>query len=211
MLKKKGAIGVKDVVILNTLEQIKAYSDPYRLRIITFLRNNKEEATVKQIADYLGEVPAKIHYHIKKLEKAGIVELIRTKEIKGIIAKYYYLTGNSFEIFGENIQEEAKQVYKSQLLNLINEYYDKSKEISIEAMKKNLNNLNDHKALSVACREIYVTEEEFEAVNNEIRSILLKYEKKQEGKMSYHTFAVITKLNNEQEDVNYLVSENSNF
>ncbi|MGL5244429.1 MAG: ArsR/SmtB family transcription factor, partial [Sarcina sp.] len=86
---------MRDVVSLTTLEQIKAYSDPYRLKIITFLRNNREAATVKEIADFFGEVPAKVHYHIKKLEKAGILELVRTKEIKGIIAKYYYLTAES--------------------------------------------------------------------------------------------------------------------
>ena len=37
---------------LTTIDEIKAYSDPYRLKIIAFLKNNREEATVKQIADF---------------------------------------------------------------------------------------------------------------------------------------------------------------
>lgn len=69
---------MNSVMNLTTLEQIKAYSDPYRLKIITYLRNNQESATVKEIADFFGEVPAKVHYHIKKLEKAGILELVKT-------------------------------------------------------------------------------------------------------------------------------------
>lgn len=111
---------MKETMTLTTIEEIKTYSDPYRLRIITFLRNSREEATVKEIADYLGEVPAKIHYHIKKLERAGIIELVRTKEVKGIIAKYYYLTANNYLIEGEEINIQTKRVYKSQVLNIVN-------------------------------------------------------------------------------------------
>ena len=32
-------------------------------------------ATVKQIADEMNEVPAKVHYHVKKLESVGILKL----------------------------------------------------------------------------------------------------------------------------------------
>lgn len=196
---KVGAKGVnvlKSVVKLSTLEQIKAYSDPYRLKIVTFLRNHKEEATVKQIADHLGEVPAKIHYHIKKLEKAGIVELIRTQEVKGIIAKYYFLTGNTFEIVGDDINDEAKQVYKSQVLNIVNEYYDKSKEISMETMSENLNSGQEHKTLTIVFRDIYATEEEILDINATIRELLSKYDKKDSNKEPYHVFSALSKLIN---------------
>lgn len=100
---------MNSVMNLTTLEQIKAYSDPYMLKIITYLRNNQESATVKEIADFFGEVPAKVHYHIKKLEKAGILELVKTKEIKGIIAKYYYLTAESFNIEGNQIKKKLNK------------------------------------------------------------------------------------------------------
>ncbi len=40
----------------------------------------------------MGEVPAKVHYHVKKLESAGILKLQHTKEINGIVAKFYQPT-----------------------------------------------------------------------------------------------------------------------
>lgn len=191
---------MKEVINLTSLEQIKAYSDPYRLKIITFLRNNGDAATVKEIADFFGEVPAKVHYHIKKLEKAGILELVRTKEIKGIIAKYYFLTAESFNIEGEQIKTEAKQVYKSQILNIVTDYYDKSKEKIITTISNKTNTNNEENSIMLNFRDIYITEDEFVELNYQIKDLLKKYEKKQEGKIPCHIFSVCLKQENESED-----------
>lgn len=184
---------MKDIVKLTTLEQIKTYSDPYRLKIITLIRNNKEPLTVKEIADKLEEVPAKVHYHIKKLEKAGIIELVRTKEIKGIIAKYYYLTANSYELVGENINEHSKKIYKSQVLTVINEFYEKSKNMVMDSVSERINKGNDINFTSLVDRKIYLTTEEFQELNGQIKEILYKYEKKREGTDSWHVFNVVCK------------------
>ena len=184
---------MKEVINLTTLEQIKAYSDPYRLKIITFLRNNREAATVKEIADFFGEVPAKVHYHIKKLEKAGILELVRTREIKGIIAKYYYLTAESFNIEGEQIKTEAKQVYNSQILNIVTDYYDKSKEKTISFISDKVDKGKEEDSIMLTFKDIYVTEEEFSVLNDEIKEVIKKYEKKHEGKIPCHMFSVCLK------------------
>ena len=77
------------VKVLRSLEEVKALSDPYRFKILNCFYEMKKPATVKQIADKLGEVPANIHYHVKKLEKFDIVRLHHTEEIRGIVAKYY--------------------------------------------------------------------------------------------------------------------------
>lgn len=188
---------MKDTITLSTIEEIKTYSDPYRLRIITFLRNSKEEATVKEIADYLGEVPAKIHYHIKKLERAGIIELVRTKEIKGIIAKYYYLTATNYLIEGEEIRNQTKKVYKSQVLNIVNEYYEKSKEKSIETLIKKFNT-NESNAISIISRDINIDEELFKEFDQELRSLVKKYEvlaEESSEKSKCHIFSVCLNQN----------------
>lgn len=179
-------------MLLTTMEEIKTYSDPYRLRIITFLKNSREEATVKEIADYLGEVPAKIHYHIKKLERAGIIELVRTKEVKGIIAKYYYLTANDYLIEGEEINIQTKRIYKSQVLNIVNEYYDKSKEKSIETLIKKFNN-SENNAISIISRDINIDEELFKEFDQELRNLVKKYEllaSTNNNKTKCHIFSV---------------------
>lgn len=184
---------MKDVIKLTSIDEIKAYSDPYRLKIISFLRNSREAATVKEVADYLGEVPAKIHYHIKKLEKNGILELVRTKEIKGIIAKYYYLTAENFIIESEEINKQTKVIYKSQILNIVNEYYDKSKEKSIETLMKKVDHNTDNNAISVIFRDMNIDEDLFKQFDLELRGIVKKYEdlsKENKDKNKCHIFSV---------------------
>ena len=81
------------------MKEIKAFSDPYRMMIMKQYYKLARPATVKQIADEMGEVPAKVHYHVKKLESVGILKLKHTKEINGIIAKFYEPTAQTFKVF----------------------------------------------------------------------------------------------------------------
>ena len=193
---------MKDIVNLVTVEQIKAYSDPYRLRILTFLRNRREASTVKEIADYLGEVPAKVHYHIKKLEKVGIVEIVRTKEVKEIVAKYYYLTAENFQIEGEDIKNQTRKIYKSQILNIVNEYYDKSKEKSIDTLMKKVNLNSKNNAISIISRDMNIDEDLFKQFDIELRELVKKYEsipKKNRGNNHCHIFSVCLNQGNDKE------------
>ncbi len=179
---------MEQTIKLTTMDEIKTYSDPYRLKIITFLRNNREEATVKQIADFFEEVPSKVHYHIKKLERAGIVKLVRTEEIKGIVAKYYSLTAENFKIETQNIRSKTKEIYNSQISMVVNDYYEKSKEKTIKSIEErredNFNNIN------LNFDELYLTKKEFSVLNNEIKSIISKYKEKKEESNVYHIFSI---------------------
>lgn len=179
---------MEQTIKLTTMDEIKTYSDPYRLKIITFLKNNREEATVKQIADFFEEVPSKVHYHIKKLERVGIVKLVRTEEIKGIIAKYYSLTAEDFQIESQNTRSKTREIYNSQISMVISDYYEKSREKTIKSIEKrsedNFNNIN------LNFDELYLTKEEFLVLNNEIKSIINKYKEKKEESNVYHIFSI---------------------
>ncbi len=48
-------------------EEIKIFSDPYRMKIINAYIKAGKALTVKGVADLMGEVPAKVHYHVKKI------------------------------------------------------------------------------------------------------------------------------------------------
>ncbi len=94
---------MKSVKTLTSMKEIKAFSDPYRMMIMNQYYKLARPATVKQIADEMGEVPAKVHYHVKKLESVGILKLKHTKEINGIIAKFYEPTAQTFKVFNQDI------------------------------------------------------------------------------------------------------------
>ncbi|MCK4261318.1 MAG: helix-turn-helix transcriptional regulator [Halanaerobiales bacterium] len=82
---------MKEILYLETLEQIKAISHPHRLAILkTFAHNKDKPLTVKMISDELKETPSKIHYHLKELMKNDILEIVDTREINGIIENFIY-------------------------------------------------------------------------------------------------------------------------
>ncbi|SMB89365.1 Helix-turn-helix domain-containing protein [Desulfonispora thiosulfatigenes DSM 11270] len=87
---------MEDVLILGELEKIKTVSDPLRVKVLKILI--QKEATVKQIADSLNQSSAKMHYHVKELEKQNLIKLVKTIEKGGILEKYYRAVAKNFRI-----------------------------------------------------------------------------------------------------------------
>lgn len=76
--------------------QLKAFTDPLRIRVINILRDR--EATNQQIADALGEPHAKVLHHVRYLLDAGLIKLVETKISGGNVEKYYRATAHLFGI-----------------------------------------------------------------------------------------------------------------
>lgn len=99
---------MKEVHILNTLEEINIVSDPIRLKIIMTLGVTPK--TAQDLSDALGVSRSKIHYHLKILEQNGIVEVVDTELINGITQKYFLPVAKAFipnsEIFNNNLEEK---------------------------------------------------------------------------------------------------------
>ncbi|MGH2496854.1 MAG: helix-turn-helix domain-containing protein [Ktedonobacteraceae bacterium] len=72
---------------IENIEQLRAIADVRRLRIIDLLQ--KQPMTVTQLGEMMGEAPAKMHYHVRELEKVGLLKLVETREKGGILEKYY--------------------------------------------------------------------------------------------------------------------------
>src|SRR5690242_6847426 len=72
---------------ISSLDQMRAIADDLRLRI--FDRLTRQPMTVTQLGDALGIAPAKAHYHVRELERVGLVKLVETREKGGILEKYY--------------------------------------------------------------------------------------------------------------------------
>jgi DNA-binding transcriptional ArsR family regulator len=87
---------MKDIFFIDRLDQIKALSDPLRVRILETL--TQKEMTTKQVADLLGEPPTKLYRHVDTLHRVGLIEQIRTNTVNGIVEKYFRAVANSIRV-----------------------------------------------------------------------------------------------------------------
>ncbi|TDM07013.1 ArsR/SmtB family transcription factor [Macrococcus lamae] len=76
-----------DILVIDNLAQLKCVSDPFRIKLLELLSEN--EKTGQQLADELNIPRAKIHYHLRELEKYGIIEMVKTEQKHSIIQKFY--------------------------------------------------------------------------------------------------------------------------
>jgi len=65
-----------DVLTLERPEQLKALGHPLRLRVLETLGTGSEEhLTNRELANKLGVDPGHLHFHVRMLLKAGLIEL----------------------------------------------------------------------------------------------------------------------------------------
>ena len=194
---------MKKIITLNTPEQIKTFSDPYRLQIMFSYKKFNRPATVKEIADSMGETPAKVHYHVKKMLEAGILQLSHTKEIKGIIAKYYDLTAESFSLKYNDTNSQIAKLLKSEFQRAISSIYDESKRIilneidSIENIQNSNDDIDDMKDFMLS--NIYLTDEEAKELRRIIKEFSDKNKNNKEGLKEFHFFSVLFSIENDSD------------
>jgi DNA-binding transcriptional ArsR family regulator len=83
------------VRVIDSPRQIKAFTDSLRIRVLIHLV--ERAATNQQIADALGEPHAKVLYHVRFLQDAGLIQLIDTRIKGGNVEKYYRAVARRFD------------------------------------------------------------------------------------------------------------------
>lgn len=85
-----------DTLLLETADQIGALAHPARQRILRLLTS--ESMTNKQLSQVLGESPPRLHFHVRELLKAGLIELVAERPKGGVLEKYYRATARNFRL-----------------------------------------------------------------------------------------------------------------
>ncbi|MCX6049580.1 MAG: helix-turn-helix domain-containing protein [Chloroflexi bacterium] len=90
------------------LETLKVISDALRSRILDLLR--AEAQTVKQLSATLHMPPKKLYYHVNLMEQHGLIRVVSTRIVSGIIEKQYRATAYLFwfdkEVFASSTPEK---------------------------------------------------------------------------------------------------------
>lgn len=85
---------MRDTLTLSTVEQIQALGHPMRQHVLRLL--TREPLTNKQMATRIGISPGKLHFHVRELERAGLIEIVEERPKGGVIEKYYRAVAANF-------------------------------------------------------------------------------------------------------------------
>ncbi len=92
---KKPDYELEEVLKVREPKQFQAIGDPTRQRIISLL--SEKAATTSQLAQALSQSKGNVGYHLKVLESAGLIRIVRTRQVRAITEKYYGRTARLFE------------------------------------------------------------------------------------------------------------------
>jgi DNA-binding transcriptional ArsR family regulator len=83
-----------DVLVVRRPDQLKALADDLRSRIVVMLRERAQ--SVSELAAKLKMPKGTVAHHVKVLESAGLVRVVRTRRVRALTEKYY---GRSARLF----------------------------------------------------------------------------------------------------------------
>jgi DNA-binding transcriptional ArsR family regulator len=73
--------------VFHTADALKALGDPLRLRFLILLADGP--STVKEAAEALGVPPTRLYYHVKILERHGLIHVAGRRLVSGIEERTY--------------------------------------------------------------------------------------------------------------------------
>jgi DNA-binding transcriptional ArsR family regulator len=77
----------KPVTNIEDPRYVKALSHPLRVRILALLQ--ERTASPRELAEWLGATLGTVSYHVRALHDFGLIELVRTTQVRGAIAHHY--------------------------------------------------------------------------------------------------------------------------
>jgi len=75
-------------------QELRALAHPLRLRLLQEFAGAPR--TTMQVAAAIGEPPTRLYHHVNALERAGILTLARTRQVRGTTEKYFEVAKKKF-------------------------------------------------------------------------------------------------------------------
>lgn len=162
---------MKNCLVIDNYDQLKALSDPFRIQILNLLIEGSY--TGQQISQSI-EIPrAKIHYHLNEMEKYGLIEVARTEVKNGIVQKFYRSVAYSFTPAAHLLPytTEVGDYYRQTMLEVLNRSRQRVISAPEEAFHTATPDRNEWPRIALRA-EIQLSEEKFAAWLVRFRSLV---------------------------------------
>jgi DNA-binding transcriptional ArsR family regulator len=83
-----------DTLLVADPAQLRAMANPFRTELIQLLRD--QARSTQQISEELGIPKGTVGHHLKVLEAAGLIRVVRTRKVRAVTEKFYGRTARLF-------------------------------------------------------------------------------------------------------------------
>jgi DNA-binding transcriptional ArsR family regulator len=171
---------------IENIEQLRAVADMLRLRIIALLQ--KKPMTVTQLGEELEEAPAKVHYHVRELEKVGLLRLVERREKGGILEKYYQPIAREI-----SVEKSVLSAPLDEALAMTGAWLNQIKDGFQRALRVALEQKDAKPRMALGFTRLYVTSEEHEYLCKQLMEFIKPYENRRgvDGELEVQSCLVI--------------------
>ncbi|GAB1420673.1 hypothetical protein MASR2M15_07830 [Anaerolineales bacterium] len=165
----------QDEFVIDNLETLKVLADPLRMRAIELM---SEPCTVRQVADVMDLVPTKLYYHIGLLEKHGLIQVVDTRLVSGIIEKHYQTVARTITIDKDLLSPSESGGEQRLELTLMSVFEDTKNDFfqSLEAGAFELDaETPQHETLSLGSWQLYLTDDQAKAFYKQLNALFEEY------------------------------------
>ena len=162
---------IPDSYDLQTVEQLRAVADELRQRILRIL--SEQARTVTQVGEELGIAAARIHYHVKELERVRLVRRVSTRENRGILEKYYRAVAINFAVPAEllhNLPPDESVATASGWIREIARNFERALRRAGQSEER------AHRTAGLSRIHLWLTDDEFGHVMNAVEEALQPYQ-----------------------------------
>ena len=83
-----------DTLLVEEPAQLRAMADPFRTQLIQLLRDRAR--STQEISELLEVPKGTVGHHLKVLESAGLIRVVRTRKVRAVTEKFYGRTARLF-------------------------------------------------------------------------------------------------------------------
>jgi DNA-binding transcriptional ArsR family regulator len=84
----------EDTLIVAEPAQLRAMADSFRVQLVQLLRDRAR--STQELSEELGVPKGTVGHHLKVLESAGLIRVVRTRKVRALTEKFYGRTARLF-------------------------------------------------------------------------------------------------------------------
>jgi len=168
--------------VIDDVETLKAVADPMRMRILFELDDPR---TVKELASVFDVPQTRLYYHVKILERAGLIRVVSRRTVSGIEERTYRCTAKSTTISPRLGSELAGSGAVKALLDML------ATQIGIALQDPAPVGEPDSSVLVLNMTKLFLSPDESIAFRDQLFSIAAQYNEDGPGKTQYEAFVAV--------------------